>query len=62
MSRSRNKKLLTASEIARYVYCQRAWAYDRQIIRKRQRLERRLFMVAFALTGLAIVLGAILMV
>ncbi len=29
MSFKRNE-MLTASEVARYVYCKRAWSYDRQ--------------------------------
>jgi hypothetical protein len=29
--RYKNKELLTASEIARYLYCQRAWWYDRNL-------------------------------
>jgi hypothetical protein len=29
--------LLTASEVARYVYCRRAWWYDRRQLRVRRR-------------------------
>ena len=37
MSEFKKKDLLTASEVARYVYCQRAWWYDHKIrIRRRE--------------------------
>ncbi len=51
MPRYRREDLLTASEIARYVYCQRAWAYDRRWIRSRRQRIRRylLLLIAFSL-------------
>lgn len=33
----RKEELITASEVARYVYCQRAWAYDKRGVRVRRR-------------------------
>ena len=32
----RKEELITASEVARYVYCQRAWSYDRSSVRVRR--------------------------
>lgn len=45
-------ELLTASEIARYVYCERAWAYDRKYIRPyRLRRWRQWLMVALLIAA-----------
>ena len=33
----RKEELITASEVARNVYCQRAWSYDRSSVRVRRR-------------------------
>lgn len=49
-------ELLTASEVARYVYCERAWAYDRKHIRPHHTYRRRLALIAFVLLTLLIML------
>lgn len=54
MNRLRSRdELLTASEIARFVYCRRAWAYDKQIIRSR-RWWSRWRVLLFLIVGFAI--------
>lgn len=45
-------ELIVASEVARYVYCQRAWWYDHKI---RSRRRRRLFPLPFMLPALMII-------
>lgn len=47
--------LLTASEVARYVYCERAWAYDRKYIRP-HRLRRWFQGLIMVLLVVAVVL------
>ncbi len=59
MRRYRKDQLLTASEIARYVYCQRAWGYDRDYWRP-QRRQRLIIGVGLACLVAGLVLGAII--
>jgi hypothetical protein len=61
VSRFRREDLLTASEIARFVYCHRAWAYDKKFIRQRQPWWQRLklFWLVLFLLGLIILIALI---
>jgi hypothetical protein len=54
-------ELLTASEVARYIYCKRAWWYDRQV-RIRQRDERLLGMIRWSLRHRLIAMAIVLTV
>lgn len=54
-------ELLTASEVARYIYCKRAWWYDRQI-RIRQRDERLLGMIPWSLRHRLVAMAIVLTV
>jgi hypothetical protein len=50
-------ELLTASEVARYVYCQRAWWFDRSVrVRPHRHWRRKLSLVGLILTMLGIVI------
>lgn len=52
-------ELLTASEVARYVYCERAWAYDRKYIRPYRAYRRRPWLILLSLLGILAILGLI---
>ncbi len=58
MRKYRKNQLLTASEIARYVYCQRAWGYDREYWNPKSR-QRLLFSIGVACLAIGILIGAI---
>lgn len=61
MPHYRREELLTASEIARFVYCQRAWGYDREKIRER-RGWWSIRMLVYALMGLGFVVLMVLVI
>jgi hypothetical protein len=50
-------ELIVATEVARYVYCQRAWWYDHKI---RSRRRGRLLPLPFVLPGLMIITSLVL--
>lgn len=54
-------ELVTASEVARYIYCKRAWWYDRRI-RVRQRERRILGLVSPVQLGIGVVVAILLVV
>ncbi|MCI0708862.1 MAG: hypothetical protein L0154_01755 [Chloroflexi bacterium] len=53
----KRNELIVASEVARYVYCQRAWWYDHKI---RSRRRKRLFPLLFVIPGLMIITSLLL--
>lgn len=57
-------ELLTASEVARYVYCERAWAYDRKYIRTyrlRRWLQRLIMVLLVAAVVVAVVVWRVVL-
>lgn len=56
MQRYQREDLLTASEIARYVYCNRAWGYDQQWLAS---YRRRRFAIRFAVGFIGLVIIAL---
>lgn len=60
MSFKRNE-LLTASEVARYMYCKRAWSYDRLAkVREKKKPNGTALLAIFSMIGLVILTGWIL--
>jgi hypothetical protein len=74
-SRDRNRSVINASDVSRFVYCNRAWWYDRQgytsinvsEIARGERFHRRLgsFVQAVQIAGIIaifLILGGVVMV
>lgn len=54
MSFKRNE-MLTASEVARYVYCKRAWSYDRLgKIREKKNPNIAVYLLALSIVSLVV--------
>ncbi len=58
----RKEELITASEVARYVYCQRAWSYDRSSVRVRRRgffrfIPSGRWTLSLIIVGLLVIVG-----